>query len=646
VDVESSEASDALLAEYVVVLRAGAAARFLPEEGCQAFLSDPELIPHGVRVRAFTRWVDEGGKDVPRELVVEVLGRASGLDEAIETFAAVARPVATLIGFVVNVLVGPLEVHLAYEVAARQGTREFLEVFIPDERGPVKGGRIVRRHLVDAVWSAMFSATRDSARISRSFRHYELALRNWYIGGEWLALNHLWIAAENLTKAVVRKTVAERGVTEEDLARSFGLVTDDPARPRWKDLLGAAVRRHIIFAGDNDTYQAAKSASDGLEHGMWELNRIAENALKCTDKTFGYLRRSITNLLGLPEPIMAELMSIEPRDVQSTRTMIRGRLVGDVHDPAPDGSLYPTLEWHSGIQSIDRDGTTFRMKRTDRFTPRFREGVAFQAERLEVRGRLERGQPVEEPIGQDIDIEHETIAPAQRVLAAVMPLVDSAAATGKDTPHTHTSTIAFNLFGQAVAFFQSITILVGARQPIEALPALRALVILAARFEQMDDPHGPGLGVAVRLLLDELESATTRSPGDTDNIPTYTVELTVRARQEDVTVPGAIAEPETTMVYASLGSEMLLAREVANAGYAAATWHVQRVDGEHQNFNVAVEPGPLTDLVSSAATVAMLELLTCAATVLRWTAQNLQIERLLTEARSINETAAQLMEAR
>jgi hypothetical protein len=91
---------------------------------------------------------------------------------------------------------------------------------------------------------------------------------------------------------------------------------------------------------------------------------------------------------------------------------------------------------------------------------------------------------------------------------------------------------------------------------------------------------------------------------------------------------------------------MLLASKVANAGYAAATWHVQRVDGEHQNFIVAVEPGPPTDLVSSAATIAMLELLTCAATVLRWTAQNLQIERMLTEARSINETAAQLMEAR
>jgi hypothetical protein len=321
-------------------------------------------------------------------------------------------------------------------------------------------------------------------------------------------------------------------------------------------------------------------------------------------------------------------------------------LVGDVHDPAPDGFLYPTLEWHSGIQSISRDGNTFAMKRKDRFTLRAREGVAFQAERLEVRGRLEKGQLVEEVAEQDIDIEHETIPPAQRVLAAVMPLVDSTAATGKNTAHTHASTIAFNLFGQAVAYFQSITILIGTRQPIEALPALGALVILAARFEQMADPHGPGLGIAVRLLLDQIESAIGLSADDTDIMQTRAAELTARALQDGVTVPQAIGEPETTTVYASLGSEMLLARDVANAAYAAAAWHVQRTDDEHQNFNVAVEPGPLTDLVSSAAAIALLELLACAAIVLRWTAQTSQIDRLLTEARSINETAAQTMAAR
>jgi hypothetical protein len=80
-----------------------------------------------------------------------------------------------------------------------------------------------------------------------------------------------------------------------------------------------------------------------------------------------------------------------------------------------------------------------------------------------------------------------------------MPLVDAAAASGADKGHTMASMFAFNMFGQAVASFQSIRVLGGAGQPVEALPALRGLVILAARFEQMTDPAGPGLGVAVRV---------------------------------------------------------------------------------------------------------------------------------------------------
>jgi excisionase family DNA binding protein len=253
----------------------------------------PSLDIQGVRVRTFTRWVDEGGKQLPRELVVEVRGHAGSLDEAAAKFAAIARPVATMVGFVANVRVGPLEVHLAYDCTLSSEDREFLETFIPDEQGAVSEGRIIRRHLMAAACNAFVSLATDSPRVSRALRQYELALREWYVGGEWLALNHLWIAAENLTKAVIRKTVAARGISEETLAREHGLVTDDPARPRWRDLLGARVREQIVFAGDTETYKAAKDASDGLEHGIWELDKVAALALKSTDKTFQYVRRTI-----------------------------------------------------------------------------------------------------------------------------------------------------------------------------------------------------------------------------------------------------------------------------------------------------------------------------------------------------------------
>ena len=43
-------------------------------------------------------------------------------------------------GLVANVRVGLLEVHLAYECRPDHDTREFVEVFLPDERGTPNRG--------------------------------------------------------------------------------------------------------------------------------------------------------------------------------------------------------------------------------------------------------------------------------------------------------------------------------------------------------------------------------------------------------------------------------------------------------------------------------------------------------------------------
>jgi hypothetical protein len=121
------EVVQALQSQYVVVLRAPSAARFLPEEGWELVLNAPNLDLEGIRVRTFTRWVNEAGKEIPRELVVEVRGYAGSLDEATAKFGAVARPIATVAGFVANVRVGSLEVHLAYDCTPSSDDREFLE---------------------------------------------------------------------------------------------------------------------------------------------------------------------------------------------------------------------------------------------------------------------------------------------------------------------------------------------------------------------------------------------------------------------------------------------------------------------------------------------------------------------------------------
>lgn len=165
---------------------------------------------------------------MPRELTIEVRGAADSLDEAIERFFLLAQPIALLTGFVANTRVGVLEVYLAYESTPQNTERPFLEVFLPDETGGVSEGRIVNVDLMVALTPALPAVSDDDGRVSRALRHYELALRNWYIGGEWLALNHLFIAAETLTPVAITRMAKQAGMEKEALAGS--LAAPSPTR--------------------------------------------------------------------------------------------------------------------------------------------------------------------------------------------------------------------------------------------------------------------------------------------------------------------------------------------------------------------------------------------------------------------------------
>jgi hypothetical protein len=628
--------AEAAGSEYIVVLRARSSARFLPEEGWELNLDVPWLELDGVRVRTFTRWVAVGEHQVPRELIVEIRGYASSLEEAIVKFGMIARPIATIAGFVANVRVGPVEVHLAYDCTASNSERAFLEVFLPDESGAVTEGRIIRQHLMVAACMAFFALKTDSARIGRGLRQYELALREWYLGGEWLALSHLYMAVETLTKAVIRKATADRSISEEELAQSFGVITTDPDRPRWRQILGERVRERMIFGGDSDTYKTAKDASDGLEHGFLELDEIAAHALKCADKTFHHVRRTIIELLDLPATVASELMTIKPKDVQSRRKIVRGRFIGAAEDPAAEDELYPLLEWKSAIGSVIREGSTFQVKEAETIKVRANPDVTFQLEGFEIRGRIEDGQAPIEMNDQDVQFDHTPEPKSVKMLTAVMPMVEAAVASGSQTGQTYPHVLAFNLFGQGVAFFQSARTLINDHQPVEALPAVRGLAIIASRFEQITDGGGPGLGVVMRMVL--------QAPDELGAGPEFTAsyrrELINLIGSAGITIPDELAKPETSAIYTSLGEEMRLAQSVADGRYAAVGLHIKWPDAEHIGFHTQLEPGHFTEMVATACVIAQLDLLKRGAKLFGWTIDEKKIDDLLEEARSLNQASA------
>jgi hypothetical protein len=104
------------------------------------------------------------------------------------------------------------------------------------------------------------SVSEHRERLMRSMAQYQLALDNWTMASSILAVAHLWMAVEALTKVRARAELKSRGLANEaDLAKSLGVDIKQ---------LDSTIRRQFIFDDDGDCYSKTLAASDGFEHGF------------------------------------------------------------------------------------------------------------------------------------------------------------------------------------------------------------------------------------------------------------------------------------------------------------------------------------------------------------------------------------------
>lgn len=109
-----------------------------------------------------------------------------------------------------------------------------------------------------------------------------------------------------------------------------------------------------------------------------------------------------------------------------------------------------------------------------------------------------------------------------------------------------------------------------------------------------------------------------------------------------VTVPDELPASETTAIYRSLQLEMQSAISAADGAYGTTGMHRRSVDAEHAGFHVQIEGGPLTDMISSAAVIAMMDLLRRATVLFDLSLDDASADELLRQARDLNEAAARL----
>lgn len=290
---------DDLSCSYIVVMRASAAARFPQEYGSLEVENFPSTAgPISIKFR--TRYSEEGfGSPIPREMWVEARGAAPSIKDAINTFTESANGLAVVVAFSANAHVGDLEPHVAFDNTPGRTEREFFESFLPDERGLPKMGRRTDIPSTGALVLAIANS-REQERLLRAMGQYRQALTHWRPGTESLALAHLYMGVEALTPAVLRKIRDQTGKSNQELAEGWGIELKQ---------LDSEVRRRLIFREDTTTFQKARAASDGLEHGFKPFPEIHSLASQVRDSTAAYLREAILDMIPLDEQVKTVLLS-------------------------------------------------------------------------------------------------------------------------------------------------------------------------------------------------------------------------------------------------------------------------------------------------------------------------------------------------
>ncbi len=317
---------------------------------------------------------------LPRGLWVEVRGHAPSLTDALTAFPQIAQNLTVVLTITANAPTEDIVPELGIDVTDGVTERAFFQQFLFDEPllpfirpvFPVKQAKTVLGLLANHA---------EMDRLHRAMAQYDAALRYWFLGGEIMALGHLYMGMEVMTPVAIRRLLAEGPITtRDDIAAIWGVEAKR---------LDSEARRRLLFEGDDITYASAKKASDGFEHGFLPFQSIREHAIATKNATARYLRKSILNYLGLEPQELDTLLSPPFAEIPILRVdkYIFGTLTSTASNPAAPDQMYPILQWKSTATglSIGPDGASI-ITFEETITPKLAEGTTFTPARFEVWG--------------------------------------------------------------------------------------------------------------------------------------------------------------------------------------------------------------------------------------------------------------------
>lgn len=373
----TNSSQEKAIREFTVVMRGPSAVVFRERETFPITVQLPDAT---IRVVYTSRRIRKSEKvALPGHLWIEIAGPAAELDVALETFANVGLMAIPLLAVSANATIGQLEIELGYESTPGISERDFFQAFVPGEREIARPGRVIDVALTSALAAAV-QASPDRERLMRAMAQYHLALENWSMESSILAVAHLWMAVEALTKARIRAELQKRGLKDENALA-------DALRVEKRNL-DSTIRREMIFQGDAECYSDALDASNGFEHGFQDIGKLRKLTSGVRQRAAACVRREIFEIAALEEGIKEKLLSEPFREPLGDRTLVkymRGKLLGNGDNLAKPGNAYPILRWTSSIKSPGLDSAEkMQIELNECYQTEFADGIGFKPVRFEV----------------------------------------------------------------------------------------------------------------------------------------------------------------------------------------------------------------------------------------------------------------------
>jgi hypothetical protein len=362
----------------VVVARAASAARFPKADFSVTVSNWPETS--GPLEMTFRTEYSIQGDDVrvPHDLWIDVVGEVSSLDDALGILPDAAGVLTVMISISANAAIGPIAVHSAYDDSPGLSERDFFSFSLPEPQRLPYPGRGVNLEATTALIGAVVHHP-EGPRLHRAFTHYCQALLHGTPGWELMAVAHLYMAVDTLTKIVVAEERHKSGAaSNRDLAQAWGIDVSQ---------LDAEVRRRIIFQGNASVQDELNAISDAFEHGYRPIPELRSRAASVVNDAARLVRAGILKACKLDSLSTATLLGPPFEEVQPMypiTAVVKGKLRGGGSDLAAPGERHPVIEWESSVVGVQQaEGSRANYQIEARSTRnRLGHGIEFEIEQI------------------------------------------------------------------------------------------------------------------------------------------------------------------------------------------------------------------------------------------------------------------------